>query len=203
MITIKNSGIFFCYISLFILLSCSKSDTSNPFSGAILNSFTYTVTDTTGINHMYSDTAKLNPNGTYSWLINGMYLIEQPFAYIWQIDPGNKNPLAFEFVDAKSHGENVLHFSLPYFQASLSGTTNDFPVSPIFLRLEGIDYHLAPPEPPGGSQAYLAVFMVSTNISDSTAGYVTGSLNFSARTKDSGKIQINGKFSNMTTNFKP
>jgi hypothetical protein len=202
MITRTNSGISFCYISLFILVSCSKSDhTTDSSSAPILNTFTYTIIDTTGNNHTYSDTAKLNPDGTYNYIINGKVTVVAPVAFIWQPYPDNNNRLQFFFNDSSSN--NSLFFSLPYFQASLSGTTNNFLISPILLVWKGVYYNAI--QPPGGNAGgvYLASFMYSTNISDSTGGYVTGSFNILATTIDSGKIQVIGKFSNMTTTYRP
>ena len=207
--TRKNSGIFFCYISLFILLSCSKSDhTTDPFSGAILNTFTYTLTDTTGINHTYSDTAKLNPDGTYSWLINRKYYITDPVAFIWQPFPDKIDRLEFYFLnpsDKVPGSSNTLIFSLPYFQASVSGTNKDSLVPPFGLIWEGVGYGVGQPQHKYGviENVYLASCTYSTKISDSTGGYVTGSFNVSATTVDSGKIQITGKFSNLPTSFHP
>jgi hypothetical protein len=210
MITRKNSGISFCYISLFILLSCSKKSdhTTDPFAGAILNIITYTITDTTGIDHTYSDTAELNPDGTYSWLIDGKYLMAQPIAYIWQPFPNNINRLEFFFlnqINDVSESRNILSFALPYFQASLSGTNKDSLPPPFGLNWKGIHYAVGQTQFLNGvvENVYLAYCTYSTNISDSSGGYVTGSFNFSGTTVDSGKMKITGKFSNLTTNYTP
>ena len=208
-ITRKNIRISFCYISFFILLSCSKSDHApDPFAGAILNIITYTITDTTGIDHTFSDTAKLNPNGTYDWLINGKYLIAQPIAFIWQPFPNNINRLEFFFlnpINDASESRNTLSFSLPYFQASLSGTNKDSLPPPFGLDWKGIHYSVGQTQIVYGvvEDVYLAYCTYSTNISDSSGGYVTGSFNFSGTTVDSGKMKITGKFSNLTTNYRP
>jgi hypothetical protein len=202
MIIRKNNGIFFFYISLFILLSCSKSDhTTDPFSSAILNIITYTITDTTGTNYTYSDTAKLNPDGTYSWLMNGKVLIAEPIAYIWKVFPGYE----FYFIHNVAGSRNILSFALPYFQASVSGTNKDSLVPSFALEWKGVHYGLVQTPLSYGvtENVYLASCTFSTIISDSTGGYVTGSFNFSGTTVDSGKMQINGKFSNLTTNFRP
>ena len=209
MIIRKNRGIFFCCILVFILLSCSKSDhTTDPFSSAILNIITYTITDTTGVNYTYSDTAKLNPDGTYSWLINGKVLIAQPIAYIWQTFPNGINRYEFYFINFihdVAGSRNILSFSLPYFQASLSGTNKDSLKPPFSLDWKSVHYGVGqtPPQYGVNENVYLARCTFSTIISDSTGGYVTGSFNFSGTTVDSGKIQITGNFSNLTTNYTP
>jgi hypothetical protein len=199
MITRKNSGISFCYMSLFILVSCSKTDhTANPSSTPILNSFTYTITDTTGISHTFSNSAKLNPDGTYDYIVNGKVTVVDPVAFIWQPYPDNNNRLQFFFSDSSSN--NSLFFSLPWFQAAVSGTSDNFLITPLLLVWKGVYYYAVQSQPPG---VFLASFMYSTNISDSTGGYLTGSFNISATTIDSGKIRVNGKFSNMTTTYRP
>ena len=209
MITRKNIGISFCCIPIFILLSCSKSNhTTTPSPAPILNTFTYTLTDTTGIDHTYSDTARLNPDGTYDYLIDGKYVMVTPVAYIWQANPDSNIRHQFYFLspgDDPPGSFNVLYFSLPYYQASLSGTTNDFLTTPFLLVWKGVYYHAVPPQPQSGvpQDVYLASFSYGTNISDSTNGYITGSFHLSATTIDSGKIQITGKFSNLTTTYKP
>jgi hypothetical protein len=205
MFTRKNSGTSFCYFSLFILLSCSKSDhTTNPPppSTPFLNTFTYILTDTTGINHTYSDTSRLNPDSSYVYLIGG---VGTPAAFIWNPYRDSNLRRQFFFSDPKSYGMNTLFFSLPYFQASLSGTAIDFLISPVSLIWEGVYYKAVQPQSPGVDPGLvcLASFTYSTNISDSTSGFVTGSFNISATTIDSGKIQITGKFSNLPTNVSP
>jgi hypothetical protein len=207
MITRKNIRISFCCISFFILLSCSKSDHTTspppPPPARILNAVTYTVTDTTGINHTYSDTAMLYRDG-YPGNINGVrYPVVIPVAFIYP--PDNNHQLPFFFLGSEPGGDNSISFSLPYFQATLSGTTNNFPASPLGLEWEGVHYEHVQPQPPGWDPGtvYLASFTTSTNISDSTGGYVTGSFNISATTIDSGKIQVTGKFSNLPTNYSP
>lgn len=176
--------ISFSYIFLFILLSCSKSDQAKP---PILNAFTFTQTDTTGIDHVYSDTAKLNPDGTYDYVINGKVTVVQPVAFIWQPELNDINKFQFYFISANSFGTLTLFFSMPYFQASRSGTNGMYPES--LISLPGV--------------ADLAHYTISTNISDSTDGYVTGSFDISATTLDSGRTRITGIFKNLPTNFHP
>jgi len=209
MITGKNILISFWCTLLFRLLSCSKSDhATNPSSNYILNTFTYTITDTTGVDHTYSDTAKLNPDGTYYFEMNGKFYLAEPNAFIWQPFPDRINRFQFYFVypSVKIPGSfNTLIFSLPYFQASLAGTNIDSLVPPVSWNWEGVSYYVAQPQPQYGviEVVYLAGVKFGTNISDSTGGYVTGSFNISATTVDSCKIQVAGKFSNLPTTFKP
>lgn len=112
MITRKNIGISFCCIPIFILLSCSKSNhTTTPSPAPILNTFTYTLTDTTGIDHTYSDTARLNPDGTYDYLIDGKYVMVTPVAYIWQANPDSNIRHQFYFL---SPGDDPRVASMSY-----------------------------------------------------------------------------------------
>ena len=137
--------------------------------------------------------------------VNGVrYPVVTAIAYIFP--PDNNHQLQFFFAGSEPGGDNAVFFSLPYFQATISGTTSDFLISPLELKLEGVSYIATQPQPSTGSRSdpvYLANFTYSTNISDSTNSYVTGSFNISATTIDSGKIKISGQFSNLPANYHP
>ena len=205
MSTGKNILIPFCYISFFILLSCSKSDHQTKPPAAILNTFTYTFTDTVGANFTFSDTVIYNPDSNKYYFTNspGAFPTD-PVAYILPPDTGNYNMRKFQFYDTKSMIRNYVTFYLPYFQSTLSGTT-DLPNSTLVVQLDRRFYTLTPkpPIPLAGINVYLASCSTSTNISDSTGGFVSGSFNISATTVDSGKIKISGQFSNLPANYKP
>lgn len=132
MITRKNIEIFFCCFSVIILQGCSKSDSS---PAPILNIITYTITDTIGDNYTYSDAAKLNSDGSYSSIIDGKLVRNEPISFIWQPFPNNINRLQFYFINnnkASAFG-NTLYISLPWYQASVSGTSQDSLLPPFTL----------------------------------------------------------------------
>ena len=193
----------FCYFSFFILLSCSKSDhqTKPP---AILNTFTYTLTDTVGANFTFSDTVIFNPDSNKYYYTNSpTENPANPVADILPPDTGYYNMRKFQFYDTKSMDRNYVTFYLPYFQSTFSGTT-DLPNAALVVQLNRIFYNLTPRPPTYLSiDVYLASCSISTNISDSTDGFVSGSFNISATTVDSGKIKISGQFSHLPANYKP
>ncbi len=204
MITRKNALIPFCHISFFILLSCSKSDHQTKPPAAILNTFTYTFTDTVGANFTFSDTVIFNPDSNKYFYTNspGAYPTN-PVAYILPPDTGNYNMRKFQFYDAMSMDRNYVTFYLPYFQSTMSGTT-DLPNSSLTVQLNRIFYILTPRPPTYlPINVYLASCSTSTTISDSSGGFVSGSFNISATTVDSGKIKISGQFSNLPADYKP
>jgi hypothetical protein len=202
--TRKNIRIPFCYISFFIVLGCSKSDHQTKPPAAILNTFTYTVTDTLGASFTFSDTVIYNPDSNKYFFTNSPLAFPTgPVAYILPPDTGNYNMHKFNFDDEKSMFRNYVTFYLPYFQSTLSGTT-DLPNSSLVVQLDRIFYNLAPRPPfPLEINAYLASCSTSTNISDSSGGFVSGTFNISAATADSGKIKISGQFLNAPANYNP
>jgi len=214
MITGKNIGIAFRHISLFILLSCSKSDQSKPKSNYILNTFTYTFTDTTGINHTFPDSSWQNPDDGQYYLDPGQTIHPSgPVAFLSSLVPDTNVEREFNFHSSNKALLNVydtttsLVFYLPYFQASLSNS-NNFRVNSLVLELKSTHsdvYYVATPTSSnlGVGTVYLASFTISTNISDSSGGYLTGSFHISATTVDSGKLAIAGKFAHIPTSHRP
>ena len=203
MIAGRNIRFFFSYISFVILVSCSKTNHNSP--APILNAFTFTFTDTSGIDHFFADTIVLNQDASKRYTyFNGRWDVPfVPVVYIERPDPDSSLPFKFHFNIGQSPA--TLFFSLPHFQTSFSGTNNISPV-PLFLHWYPSSYDVEPPDPYGRvfpGQVYLAGFTINTSISDSTGGFLSGSFNISASTVGSGKIKIVGKFSNSPTSYPP
>ncbi len=212
MINRKNLRRTLSYISFFILLSCSKSDQLHY----VVNSFTYTFTDTTGVSHTFSNAAYyiMEYHDYYAHVSDPEKHPTGPVASIthdpWGIIQQPSSFKLFEF--GYNHYDNgydtsiYLNFSLPYFQASLSGPNN---LNTYFELnwteyLKVVRYSSVSPSPNGQpGTVYLANFTTSTNISDSTNDVLSGSFDISATTLDSGKIHISGKFSLAPTNYTP
>src|ERR1700719_4671870 len=156
MITVKKIGIVFRHISLFILLSCSKSDHLKPKTNYnyILNTFTYTFTDTTGINYTFPDSAWQNPNDLQYYLAAGDTIHPSgPVAFLSSLVSDTNMDREFHFHSSYKSNVNVydtttsLVFSLPYFQASLSNL-NNFKIISLVLELKSISsdvYYVAAP----------------------------------------------------------
>jgi hypothetical protein len=187
-----------CYL-VFIFARCSKTETKSQPPSVILNAFTYTVTDTMVRNYTVADTATFNTDSN-KYYINGNDGF--PVTAISPPDASNNQFLNFYFDDYLSSGRYQVHFSLPFFQGSWSGT-NSVLNPPIELELGRVSYELIQPlSYPVPDFVYLSSCSFSTTISDSTGGFVSGNFQISATTVNSGTILISGKFSHAPSNYK-
>jgi hypothetical protein len=197
------------------IVSCSKTAGNNKSSttdSVFGNFFTYTVTDTSGINRSFSDTTVLVINsltGDTSYLIN-RFEQNGTAAYIIPWSTTNGNGIKFYFNDIRSLGStevNQLILFLPYYQNKITinnGTGN----SRFILPLNNV---------PGNNFEYVYLLnetyyndlsiinldkaTISTNITDSAGGYISGSFNISAVTPSAKSILVTGSFSHVSGNF--
>jgi hypothetical protein len=220
--------------SLFTFFSCSKSNSNSnnnnngdTTKAAFFNSFTYTVTDTLGVAHTFSDTTDFSVCFVYGYgdttfYINGvsesMYPAniqhgpENPAAHISQpnsnLNMGN-NYLKFAFYDVasqKARNFNQLTLYLPYYQYSISSSyefaDSLFGYTPIDLILNDVEYMAKSSVLAISSNPFvLDSISIKTNITDSTGGFVSGSFNIYAVTLDSKPISVTGSFVHVLDNF--
>jgi hypothetical protein len=195
-------------VSIFSILgSCNKNSTekSNVSTNPVFyNSFTYTITDTTGTKYSFADTTtySLGPGGDTAFFVNGHSLSGQvfPAAYISQPNtPNNQNGnLRFIFYD-NDNGAGLLNqvtFYLPYYQYNLKRDSL-FGNTPLIIILNGSTYD--------ADHQYdtrsLYSINIATNITDSSAGFVSGTFNISALNSTNKSIQVAGGFNHVLTNF--
>jgi hypothetical protein len=215
---------------LFTFFSCSKSNSNsnNNNSGdttkaAFFNSFTYTVTDTLGVAHTFSDTTDYSVNLTYAgdttFYINGVSESiypaniaagpENPAAHIAQpnsnLNVGNNN-LKFVFNDLPSQiagNSNNLIFYLPYYQCSFAssfksgGSLFDTTFELSFNDVGYYPRNVVPNDSPSS----LDSISIKTYITDSTGGFVSGSFNITCVTLNSKSMSITGSFVHVLNNF--
>jgi hypothetical protein len=204
----NNISTVFIIISILTFFSCSKNSTSNnnnTIDTVFGNSYTYTVTDTLGMKHTFSDTTMLLINsihGDTTYVVNGDGQIG-PAAFISLLNTTSNNKIKFTF-DALSE-LNQLIFYLPYYQTNLS-ITNGIGDSPFILSintwplstsvyLANVDYFDM-----DFINLYLRTVNISTNITDSTEGFISGSFNISAITQSSTPIFAIGSFNHVANN---
>ena len=199
---------------ILILFGCSKSNTNhnNNIGNSVFgNSFTYTVTDTSGVKRTFSDTTMLlinNVNGDTTYLING---VEEggTAAYILQWNTTAGNSIKFFFNDIRSSGlteVNQLILYLPYYQNNI--TINNGIGNSQFIMLLNNN--------PSTEYVYLLNdgyfepdFInididkadIVTNITDSSGGYISGSFNISAITHSTKQILVTGSFNHVSGNI--
>jgi ABC-type Fe3+-hydroxamate transport system substrate-binding protein len=200
-------------IFLLLLFSCSKNSTSTSSNTPkpVLESFTYTVTDSTGEKHSFSDTTIVSidkASGNTVYTVNGT-LQGEVAAYI--TPSGYNNTRKFYFDDFRSLAKtqvNKLVFYLPWYTDNLSAGTG----------LQNAKLIIALPNPPEDNYDYnstgdyfddgfidvkINLLEVKTEISDSTGGYITGSFNFTAETESKKPILVMGIFNHIPTNYQP
>src|SRR5450432_565606 len=173
------------FICLLLLFSCSKNSpsTSGNTPKPVLESFTYTLTDSTGEKHSFSDTTIVSidkASGNTVYTVNGI-LQGEVAAYI--TPPSYNNTRKFYFDDFRSLAKtqvNELVFYLPFYTDNLSASTS----------LQNSKFIIALTNPPeynydynstgeyfedGFNNVKINLLEVKTEISDSTGGYITGS----------------------------
>jgi hypothetical protein len=192
--------------AFFVLPGCSKSTQKSIQGNYTPNTFTFTIIDTIGIAHIYSDTTWYNPDNQEYFMDDGATIHAiVPHAHVSH-DPGNQQLLQYSFLynHPLSNPPTItalMNFSLPYFQASSSAMNNNL-IPAFSLSWGDVSYMLQTQgSVPHTGWVYLTSFTTSTNISDSTGNFLTGSFDISATTVDSAKIIISGKFSHMPGHY--
>jgi hypothetical protein len=207
-----RSIFLFTFIS--ILIGCSKSNSTNSKNSSkpnYYNSFTYTFTDTSGAKYTFTDTTTytLTTSGNHGdtlFSINGVtedptgtqspavFILPQSANYI---PPYPANSYGFEFIAWKNGGSvNYIIFYLPFFQYNLTRDSL-FGQSPLVLVLNGNSYDA---NHEGDSRALFSI-NISTTITDSSAGFVSGAFNILAKNSTNKTIQVNGTFDHAPSNF--
>lgn len=208
-------SVVFLLCLILTCLSCSKTDTknnngvtSNPVFG---NSFNYTVTDTAGVQHIFSDTTILLINsatGDTAFSINGN-IQSRTAAYIEQSNTTTDHTIKFSFNDIRtSHLTelNQLTLYLPYYQNNITinhGIGNaqfilllNHEPSNEYAYLLNLSYFQ-----PDFTNIYINKGTISTNVTDSTSEYISGTFDISATTQADHPILITGAFSHVSGNF--
>ena len=204
MSNLRNKPFSFSTLLLLILLSCSKgnSGSNNPVT-AIPNTFTYTVTDTLGQHSNFSDTSILIDNGTgLNYTVDGAG--QYPAAYIEQPNTNNNlsSLIKFTFYDIRtlSSGKiNQITFYLPFYQSDFS-RQNEYGNSPLVMTLNNSEYS-ANVDYVNGNQIGLNAIHITTKITDSTGGFLSGTFNIVATTLTNKSISATGTFSHVLDNY--
>ena len=200
-------------ILVLLLLSCSKSTTTSNSnaSRSAFESFTYTITDSTGDKRTFSDTTKMfvdSVSGNILYMINGVPQGEIA-AYI--SPPTYSNTRKFYFDDFRSLAKtqvNKLIFYLPWYEDNLSANTGLLN-SQLIIALTDAPENLYDYTSTGNYfddgfiNVKIDITEVKTEITDSTGGFVTGTFNISALTESKKPILVTGLFNHIPTNYHP
>jgi len=159
-------------VVLFYSLGCSKSSPVNS------GSFNYTVIDTLGQSHSFSDNS--NQAGALYWYDNDLGWGFYPDGYI-----SNQNGLHyFQFYDYSSQATNNIVFSVPAYNQSISGTNLSLNSSlTITYTSSGLVSIIKP-----------VSYTIITSLGDTTGSNLGGSFTLSGTTADGKTISANGAF---------
>jgi len=168
---------FYFFALLFFSFSCKK--TSPPTGG----SFNYTITDTNGIVHNFSD---------FSNLIGGLYYYNNGGAGSSQFPAGyisNQEGIHyFLLFDYSTPATNNITFSVPTYNQTISGTDSSS-TSSVVINYTSTTNGLNIVKP--------VSYTITTKIQDSALSIVSGSFTISGTTTSGKTISASGNFSDF------
>ena len=189
--------------ALLFFISCSKG---NNNSLPIQNIFSYTVTDSSGNKYTFNDTSSLGKSGKYS--VQGYnYTTMFPVATILKPNSTDNPSPFFQFIfyDYRGNsttGANHITFYLPIVDFTAKNaqvTISPYGAGPVDLFFDttvsiATEYTRAY-QTTTAENVWLETIDITTNISDNSGGYVSGSFQINSTILTGKSIIINGTFS--------
>jgi hypothetical protein len=166
--------IFFSAVSFFVF-SCKKS---NPPTGG---SFNYSVTDTSGVVHNFSDFSNL-VGGLYYYNNGGAGSSQFPAGYI----SNHEGVHYFLFYDYTTPATNNITFSVPAYNQTITGTDSSS-TSSLSINYTAAENGLNLVKP--------VSYTITTKMTDTTSILVSGSFTVTGTTASGKTISASGNFS--------